>query len=60
MGKVYKSKKGSSCKRCKPHKAGWSPKKKLKVRAKEKFLDADIMEFEEGNWTQGTFKGDWP
>jgi len=36
MGKVYKSKKGykggSSCKMCKPHKNGWSPKHKNKHR----------------------------
>lgn len=30
MGKVYKDKKGSSCKMCKPHKNGWEPKNKQK------------------------------
>ena len=33
MGKVYKDKKGSSCKMCKPHKNGWSPKRTNKQTA---------------------------
>lgn len=42
MGKVYKDKKGSSCKMCKPHKNGWSPKKKVRVRAKENEMKKEI------------------
>ena len=33
MGKIYKDKKGSSCGLCKPHKNGWTDKKKSKDRA---------------------------
>lgn len=35
MGKVYKDKKGSSCKMCKPHKNGWAKKKKARDRVLE-------------------------
>lgn len=35
MGKVYKNKKGSGCKMCKPHKHGWAPKKKVKDLSEE-------------------------
>jgi len=45
MGKVYKDKKGSSCKMCKPHKAGWAPKQKEKERLKSKVVQKEIM-----NW----------
>ena len=38
MGKVYKSKNGSSCKLCKPHKNGWANKNKAKNR-----LIIDVM-----------------
>jgi hypothetical protein len=60
MGKVYKDKKGSSCSSCKPHKNGFAPKKKRKVIGKEKQMDADIRDFDDGTWIQGTIKGDWP
>lgn len=35
MGAVYKSKNGSSCKMCKPHKNGWAKKKTNKQLAIE-------------------------
>jgi len=44
MGKVYKDKKGSSCKMCKPHKNGWAPKRKEKERLKEKIVQKEIKE----------------
>jgi len=44
MGKVYKNKKGSSCPRCKPHKNGSMPKKKLKVRDKEARMQREITQ----------------
>ena len=42
MGKVYKDKKSKGCALCKPHKHGWSPKKKEKVRSKEKEMETEI------------------
>jgi hypothetical protein len=54
MGKVYKDKKGSSCKLCKPHKAGWTPKKKLKTRVKEKSMEKEVKEFLGGFKESGT------
>lgn len=45
MGAVYKNKKGSSCSLCKPWKNGMAPKKKNKVRAKEKLMIQEIKEF---------------
>jgi hypothetical protein len=36
MGKVYKDKKGSSYRMCKPHKNGWDKKNKKKYRLLEK------------------------
>ena len=42
MGKVYKDKKSKGCALCKPHKHGWAPKKKPKVRAYEKETDKGI------------------
>jgi hypothetical protein len=44
MGKVYKNKKGSSCKMCKPHKNGWAPKKSRKVRGKEEQMEREVKE----------------
>jgi hypothetical protein len=41
MGKVYKDKR-RSCAMCKPHKRGWEPKKKAKVRAAERNMDREI------------------
>ena len=38
MGKVYKDKKSKGCALCKPHKHGWTPKKKAKVIAQEKAM----------------------
>ncbi len=45
MGKVYKDKKSKGCALCKPHKHGWMPKKKPKVRAYEKETDKEILDF---------------
>lgn len=42
MGKVYKDKKGSSCKLCKPHKAGWAKKHKRKHRELDKVHNEEI------------------
>lgn len=42
MGKVYKDKKSKGCALCKPHKHGWTPKKKTKIRAYEKETDKEI------------------
>ncbi|MBI4681664.1 MAG: hypothetical protein HY757_00950 [Nitrospirae bacterium] len=42
MGKGYKDKKSKGCALCKPHKHGWSPKKKAKVVAVEKVMDGEI------------------
>jgi len=42
MGKVYKDKKSSGCALCKPHKHGWSPKKKAKIISIEKEMDREI------------------
>ena len=42
MGKIYKTKKGSGCKCCKPHKGGWEDKKKYKERETIKELDKEI------------------
>ncbi|MBI5195129.1 MAG: hypothetical protein HZA10_02270 [Nitrospirae bacterium] len=42
MGKVYKDKKSKGCALCKPHKHGWAPKKKIKVRAFEEETDKEI------------------
>jgi hypothetical protein len=44
MGKVYKDKKSKGCALCKPHKHGWAPKKKEKVRIREKELDGEVNE----------------
>ena len=42
MGKVYKDKKSKGCALCKPHKHGWAPKKKSKIRAYEEDTDKEI------------------
>ncbi|MBI3376884.1 MAG: hypothetical protein HY035_00575 [Nitrospirae bacterium] len=42
MGKVYKDKKSNGCALCKPHKHGWTPKKKPKVISYEKETDKEI------------------
>jgi hypothetical protein len=42
MGKVYKDKKSKGCALCKPHKHGWSPKKKIKTIFIEKEMDREI------------------
>jgi hypothetical protein len=42
MGRMYKDKKSKGCALCKPHKHGWSPKKKAKVIAMEKEMLKDI------------------
>ncbi|VVB50632.1 Uncharacterised protein [uncultured archaeon] len=44
MGKVYAKGKHRTCGVCKPHKVGWEPKKKLKVRVKEKSMALDIRD----------------
>lgn len=48
MGKVYKDKKGSSCKMCKPHKNGWDKKNKKKHIHLEK-SDMEWIEIEISN-----------
>ena len=42
MGKIYKDKKSKGCALCKPHKHGWAPKRKPKVRAYEEETDKEI------------------
>ena len=42
MGKVYKDKKSKRCALCKPHKHGWTPKKKVKTIAIEKVMEKEI------------------
>lgn len=42
MGKVYKDKKSKGCALCKPHKHGWTPKKKAKIIAIEKEMEKEI------------------
>jgi len=42
MGTVYKNKRSSGCALCKPHKHGWAPKKKTKIKAKEHQMDIEI------------------
>jgi hypothetical protein len=41
MGKVYKDKKSNGCALCKPHKHGWTPKKKPKGISCEKETDRE-------------------
>lgn len=43
MGKVYKDKKSKGCALCKPHKHGWTPKKKAKVIAIEKEMEKEAL-----------------
>ncbi len=42
MGKVCRNKKSSGCALCKPHKHGWSPKKKPRELALEREIERDI------------------
>ncbi len=44
MGKVYKDKKGSSCKMCKPHKTGWAPKQKYKEKVQRELSEKEMKE----------------
>lgn len=44
MGKVYKNKKSKGCTLCKPHKHGWTPKKKAKVIGMEKVMEKEIRD----------------
>ena len=44
MGKVYKDKKSSGCALCKPHKHGWTPKKKDKQAALERAMQKEAEE----------------
>jgi hypothetical protein len=49
MGKIYKDKKGSSCKMCKPHKNKWADKNKLKIRDYIRRTDKQIKELSDTN-----------
>jgi len=44
MGKIYKDKKGSSCKLCKPHKNGWAKKKTAKQSNLEKVAEKEMKQ----------------
>jgi hypothetical protein len=45
MGKIYKDKRGSSCKLCKPHKNKWADKKKVKERDLITRTDKEMKEW---------------
>jgi DNA-binding transcriptional regulator YiaG len=42
VGKVYRDKKSSGCALCKPHKHGWSPKKKPKEMALAREMEREV------------------